>query len=183
MKIYIICLLVLAINTIKINQVSDADPKNFNILTSPNTIKEVFSAIKLSKVDGGAGVKECYDLIFKSKYESALKQFWTNLGKVCSKENEIIPRDLFNTLLNSSDEAIKIEGIEKKCNDVIVGNMISGDEVTNPIKQRELRRIMEPFFAPPSKPVGNYKNIITAFIGVHRNTDQYDTLINKLNRS
>jgi hypothetical protein len=184
MKIVIItCLLILSIS-IKVSKVSQLDPKIFDIMTSPNTIRELFHAIKSSRVDGGAGVKECYDLIFKSKYETPMTQFWDNVGKVCVNENQNIPRDFFITLVNSQDEAVKIEGIEKKCKDIIIGNMLTSDEVQNPTKQNELKRIMEPFFSTPTRNVNlNQKNIITAFIGVHRNTPQSDRLISKLNKN
>jgi hypothetical protein len=183
MKIIIIsCLLILSL-CIKVKQVSKDDTKLFSIITTPSTIRELLSAIKSSKVEGGAGVKECYDLILKSKYETALKQFWRDMASICVKENEIIPRVIFNNLLNSQEESIKIEGKERKCKDVLTNNMLSGSEVENPVKQRELRKIMEPFFSPPVKISGtNQKNIITAYLS-NREYGKSAELIEKLNRN
>jgi hypothetical protein len=153
-------------------------------MTTPNTIRELFHALNTSKVDGGAGVKECYDLVFNSSNETAMKLFWTEIGKVCSVENQNIPKDPFVTLINAQDSSIKIEGIEKKCKDVIVDNLLSGGEINNPTKQNQLKRIMEPFFSPPTKHNTdlNQKNIITAFIGVHRDTPENKILIKALNK-
>lgn len=170
--------------SIKLNSLSTDDVKLYNTITTPSTIRELFSAIKVSKVDGGAGVKECYDLIFKSKYETALKQFWKDIENICVKENEIITRNIFNNLINSQLESVKIDGKERKCNDIIVKNMLSEGELANPIKQRELRRIMEPFFSPPVKKSNtlNQKNIITKFIG-DRENEPHPDLIKQLNRN
>ena len=159
------------------------DPTKFNILSSPSTIQEMFFTVKKTGNDGGAGVKECYNLIFKSKYQEPLKTFWDEVGKVCVKEADIISRDLYINLLKNTDEAVVIEGVNKKCQDVLTSNMLGESDFKNPAKQRELRTVMEPFFSPPRKPVDlSKKNIITAFIGVHRGTEQSDTLIQKLNK-
>lgn len=177
-------MMLLKVYSIKVSQPGkEYDTKIFNILRTPNIIRELFNSIRTTKFLDGVGYQECLNLILKSKYEKSMRDFWDAVGKVCSTDNDKILRDPFIFLINSQIEYIKINGAEKKCQDIIVNNLITEKEFENPFKQREMRTIMLPFFSPEVKPNDTlkHKNIITAFIGTHRNTDQSKDLISKLN--
>jgi hypothetical protein len=73
-----------------------------------------------------------------------------------------------------------VEGVNKSCKVTVGENLMELSEIQNISKQRELQQIIYPYFPSNTEAIKG-KNIVTAFIGVHRDSYVSRDLIPKLN--
>jgi hypothetical protein len=80
----------------------------------------------------------------------------------------------------SNEEGLVVEGVERKCKELSQKISLKPVNLKMKKKQHELKEIVYPYFPVKVKTYSG-KNIITAFIGVHRDTAAGTNLIPKLN--
>jgi hypothetical protein len=178
----------LTLNIVTAIKIKSEDVKDVNLGSQyspqhhPAVIRELFrKVLKLNPID--SDVRDmCMDLMINGKNNEALSQFWTKLQETQSSTTikQKWSRDLFKNFIQGTSEAVNVENIKKSCTDVVQKNLMDSSDIENIDKQRELQAIVYPYL-PASKLAKGGKNIITAFIGVHRDTDAGRELITKLN--
>jgi hypothetical protein len=111
--------------------------------------------------------KECLKLATKSaKYDKQLRELWQKVGDSITK-NVPLRRDPFIKYLQQVTDEVTADNEKKDCQKLLLKNLIDEGELMNDRKQEELRTVVDSFF-PTAKKGTTGKNIITAFIGPHR---------------
>jgi hypothetical protein len=162
-------------SSIKIDVSSD-----YSISTTPDTIKELVNKIRKNNPADSSAVDECLKLILVSKYETSMKCFWGKVSEIACKPFENLKRTTFVEFINTTNESVKVENIEKQCKSIVISNFQDMGTVESDYIQKELRNIFNVYFSCPTSNKLQTKNIITAFIGPHRGEAQGD-LFKKLN--
>ena len=148
---------------------------------TPTVIGQIFKVIKKMKANDSDLQDECVKILTGTKNEENMRTLWTKIkDSQMATPQGIIKRDFFREFILSNEEGLVVEGLERKCKDIVVKNIIESSEFENEQKQRELKEIVYPYFPVKVKSYSG-KNIITAFIGVHRDTSVGASLIPKLN--
>lgn len=154
----------------------------YNAQHHPAVIRELFKKVqKMNPTE--KDVKDmCFDLMINPKNNEALSNFWHKMQETQASVtiSQKWSRDLFKNFIKDTSESVVVENIKKSCNDIAKKNLMDAGEIDNLDKQRELQAIVYPYLTKVTKPKGG-KNIITAFIGTHRDSDVGRELITKLN--
>ena len=151
---------------------------------TPAVIRELFQKVKKLSPALSEAHESCLDLMLSAKNGEQMKHFWNDLknSQIDTSPNKAISRKLFHDFVVSTNETVKIDEVPKPCMDIVTNNLMDLSEIDNATKQKELGEIISPYFPGDKKAsTSSGKNIITAFIGVHRDTDIAKKLIPKLN--
>jgi hypothetical protein len=155
---------------------SEYDPKN-----SPSVLKELLGKVKKLNPENSDLFRECVNLMVNSRYTEAMKTLWDSIKNKLMAENPgKLERSFFVNFINSTDESLVVEKQTISCKNVMNKNLMELGEMDNFHKQREFENLFYPYFAVQRSAV-NGKKIITAFIGVHRDSVVAANLIPKLN--
>jgi hypothetical protein len=125
--------------------------------------------------------KKCLKLgTASNKYDKILRELWGKVGESVTK-NTPIRKDFFSAYIQQVIEEVEDSANNKKinCQTLMLSNLLDDGEFSNNSHQKELRSIVDSFFPQPTGKKGG-KNIITAFIGPHRDTPNMN-LFSKLN--
>merc|ERR1711976_56375 len=157
------------------------DHSAYDPATTPMIIRELFDNAKRFNLLEGEEFKKCQELAFKQRYAKSMRDFWTSLGKHMKDKKEF-SRDTFMPYIEVIDDTLLSNGKTVECKDSFVKNLLPESDFKNINKQRSLQDILFPYFGTNTKVVG--KNFITAFTGVHRDTENSPSgeLIPRLNK-
>ena len=148
---------------------------------TPGVIKEMFKKVKKGDGKDSDIYFACLNLMTNAKNVESMRTFWEIVKKSqTAPQPKLIERLFFSTFVESTPEQVTIDGNSRDCSKSITEAMIVMSELENSQKQKELRDIVSPYFLRPN-PYANGKKVITAFIGVHRDTVEGRELIPKLN--
>ena len=160
---------------------SEVRASTFDPVLSPTVIGDLFQKIKKLNVNDSDLYNTCVKMSLESKNEENMRTLWNNirLSQVANPPS-FIKRDFFREFILSFEDSVKVDGMPRKCDSILKKNIIDQSEFESKKKQDELKDNVSPFF-PSTKTLQLGKNIITAFIGVHRDSDIAANLIPKLN--
>ena len=149
---------------------------------SPTVIRELMRKVKKLNPKDSDVHDACLDLMLNSKNGESMKKFWDALKVTQTDANKSkeIPRQIFKDFIESTNELVIVDGVTKSCKLIVGENLMELSEIQNISKQRELQQIIYPYFPSNTQAIKG-KNIVTAFIGVHRDSDIAKGLIPKLN--
>lgn len=158
------------------------NPADYNPVDSPSVIRELFKKIKKLSPKGSDIHEECLNLIVNEKNMEDMKTFWNELKASQEKEPpEKMKKKYFSSLINSTEEGVEVDGRKMDCKTVVGQNLMDTSEIENNDKQNELATVVYPYFHhDPPKVTG--KNIITAYLDIHRDSEGGRTLIHNLTK-
>lgn len=154
---------------------------NYNPSHTPTVIRDLMLKVKKQDPKDNDLHAECLKLMLGIKNNELMSIFWDGIKKSQLTPNAKIGREIFANFINANTDGVVVEeGPRRDCNKIVGANLIDNSEFENPKKQKELNDIVYPYFPRPIKRITD-KNIITAFIGVHRDTEEGKNLIPILN--
>lgn len=182
-KILVIVSCLNMLYTIKVNT-SNKDVKisrEYSPEHTPGVIKELF--LKIKKGDGKNSdiYTECLNLMTNAKNADNMKLLWDNIkASQIAPKPENVQRKFFSDFTKSLSEQVLVDDMKRDCGKTVIEEMMERSELESDKIQKQIKDLVQPYF-PRSNPYQSGKNLVTAFIGVHRDTTEGRELIPKLN--
>ena len=155
--------------------------KEYSPEHTPGVIKELFQKIKKGDGKNSDIYSECLNLMTNQKNADSMKLLWDNIkGSQIAAKPEVIQRKFFSEFAKSLGDQVTVDDMKRDCGKSVVEEMMERSEFESDKIQKQLKDFVQPYF-PRTNPFQSGKNIVTAFIGVHRDTSEGKALIPKLN--